>query len=516
MIQKILELDPKNKDALQLLKEIDKRRWEDLQGDFGKLHGYKRMLKQDHWLGETFGEDVIPITSKARKYFNIAEGFFIKGAIKKAEFYYKIALTKHPRFVSCYQRLGEINLIQNNYKFAEYGFTQAIKYNRAFPVNYIYLANVLLLQRRYDEAIEVLNRGLKFVPNSELSLIIRALLSRAIYESYIERLKQEQGIDTENLLSFTIKDEATLTKLIREQFYYLKSAININGDWWFPHYLLAYVNIRSMRKDIAISNLNKAIRLAPGSYKSLLMDLMAKMKQKEIMPYQYDSLEFHLAKADMLYKKGLYEKARGELLIALGIAPGSYEAHLKMGLCYSKEGKLNRSITQFRQALSLKPDAWEGYIYLGKDYLKTHQYDDAIDTIKNAIALNPKAIGAWITLGEAYLKIEDYLSALEAFKNALSIDNKIPKIHLNMGNIYTEQEIFDKAIESFENALRLNPEYIDALVNIGIVYFKLWDRDGDDKYLERAIEYTEKAYNLDPNNDIIKDYLDFYRSKLDM
>jgi serine/threonine protein kinase/Tfp pilus assembly protein PilF len=61
------------------------------------------------------------------------------------------------------------------------------------------------------------------------------------------------------------------------------------------------------------------------------------------------------------------------------------------------------------------------------------------------------------------------------------------------------EEWFDEAIRYFENAINLDPDYALAYWGMGAVYEAYYNDIGDEKDLERTIEYWQKAYELDPS-----------------
>jgi len=515
MVQKILEIDPKDAKAKDFLKLIEKKRWEGFKLKFHdniitrKTIGNYSFPKD----AETFGETPITLQTEASKYYILGSRCFMRGDIDKALEYLKMALNYSPMYASVYRIMGEIFFIKGDDEKVSYSFDKAIESGVNNPLNYLYFGNYLIIKKDYSEALKVLEKGIKADTESEIASLCRALEYRIDRQKMLEGLRKAQKMDDDRFLTFTHEQEKKLVYFSKAEQYFIQKALNVNPDFWFSYYLMAYAYMNSYKKDKAIAYIEKASKKSPKAYKTLLDNVKYEFSKQRVKSLQFDSLEFHLAKAELLYNKKFYNDAISEIIIALGIAPGSPKARLMLGKCYSKLKNYNRAISQFRQALSLDPKLAEGYFCLGKEYLRTHQNEDAIDSLKNAILLDKGMIEAYLSLGEAYFQGEDYLSAMETYKRAIDIKKDLPEAYLNMGVIYTEQSEFDKAIESFETAIKYKDNYVDAYVNLGIVYFKIYTKKDKDEYLDKAIKYTQEALNIDPENEVIKDYLSFYKSK---
>jgi tetratricopeptide (TPR) repeat protein len=106
----------------------------------------------------------------------------------------------------------------------------------------------------------------------------------------------------------------------------------------------------------------------------------------------------------------------------------------------------------------------------------------------------------WNVLGYAYWKTGDLKNAQETYEKALSIDNEDPTLLANFGNVYfsyfqktKELNFRKKAIQFFEKAIELDPNLAQAHDGLGIAYLVSGD-------LDKAIYYWEKVMKIMPSN----------------
>jgi len=125
---------------------------------------------------------------------------------------------------------------------------------------------------------------------------------------------------------------------------------------------------------------------------------------------------------------------------------------------------------------------------LGKIYYNSGNVDKAIESAKKAIEHNPKNADAYSVLGNSFSDRENYALAIEHMEKAANLDNKYFSW---LGDIYHNSGNVDKAIESANKAIEHNPKNAQA-------YYVLGESYSDRKNYALAIEYMEKAANLDP------------------
>ena len=79
---------------------------------------------------------------------------------------YERIVELNPNSISCYNRIGNIYWIKKDFERAEFYFRKAIELNPSLIVSYNNLALMLDENGKKEEAIEILNQGIKANPDS--------------------------------------------------------------------------------------------------------------------------------------------------------------------------------------------------------------------------------------------------------------------------------------------------------------------------------------------------------------
>ena len=97
----------------------------------------------------------------------------------------------------------------------------------------------------------------------------------------------------------------------------------------------------------------------------------------------------------------------------------------------------------------------------------------------------------YISKASRYIKARDYQRAIREYDAALKLDPKHPKTNLLLGLVYANMNDLDKAIQYTEKALELDPGY-SAYNNLALVYANKGD-------FKKSIDYYQKAIALNPS-----------------
>jgi tetratricopeptide (TPR) repeat protein len=109
----------------------------------------------------------------ARKQFEKATKFQEEGKRKEAIEHYEKALTIAPKMYFARNNLGSLYLENRQFDEAEIQFRNVITENQADANAFFNLANVCLLTKRFDEALEFVQQGLTREPNSGFGHFLR-------------------------------------------------------------------------------------------------------------------------------------------------------------------------------------------------------------------------------------------------------------------------------------------------------------------------------------------------------
>ena len=163
---------------------------------------------------------------------------------------------------------------------------------------------------------------------------------------------------------------------------------------------------------------------------------------------------------------------------------------------YAATGRSEDRIKNLEQRVESNPDGETNYLALIYRYSESGDKEKAFETAKKLLEVNPKSQLVHMALYKFYLDSNEAEKAIESMKIVLK-SNKI------------KAEAKYKVLNDFIKFVGDNPEYEDDLVEVtsdvsesesgktnaelGEYYFKKGNK-------EKALEYYEKAFSLEPNN----------------
>jgi tetratricopeptide (TPR) repeat protein len=127
--------------------------------------------------------------------------------------------------------------------------------------------------------------------------------------------------------------------------------------------------------------------------------------------------------------------------------------------------------------------------------------DNARDAIAMARAIDPDFPELYMAEGSYYYwGLLNYDTALLNLDKAIALMPSNAEAHMWKGWASRRAGLWDQAIDSMQMAIKLNPRVVINLIETGQTFSYLKDND-------KALELTEKAYELQPDNFWVKSYL---------
>ncbi len=120
------------------------------------------------------------------------------------------------------------------------------------------------------------------------------------------------------------------------------------------------------------------------------------------------------------------------------------------------------------------------------------------------LKFDEKNAAAYNRLGIIYAKGKHFDEAIECFEIAQSLDNNASSLH-NVGLIYYETGNFEKAVQAFEHAIEIDGGEPARY----IAYAKALEKVGK---RSKAVESLESAYELNPDENVLKHLLELYEN----
>lgn len=253
-----------------------------------------------------------------------------------------------------------------------------------------------------------------------------------------------------------------------------------------------------------------------------------------------------LNKADSLSENGRFEEALTILDKAHSLDPHNPEVYLSIALTYDAMERYSAAIPYYEKALDLDPLDDNVLTHFGTTLCKLNRFSDALTLFKKALSVDPDNTFAKWQSAIAYKQLGFYEDALGMFYNCIGSGEHAEylkeEIHYQIGLCYYDMGWVTEALKQFNLHLRINPNDQWAKLSLGNCYFDMgWVDDSIGKFqdilhshpefipaynslalsfaekgwYEEALETLRTAQSIDPDDQSVKDSIDYIESLLE-
>lgn len=172
------------------------------------------------------------------------------------------------------------------------------------------------------------------------------------------------------------------------------------------------------------------------------------------------------------------------------------EQYLKASLTWKKFIAMSKDEILIQEIRNEVEGIDEDVVYeTGLTYLVYRDYEKSLNLL---LQLMPKYKDNWnlnFSIGRCYIGLELFDLAIEYISEAIELNKEDPDLYNELGIIYYNMGDVIKAIEVFTSGIDSCPSDLKLFFNRGMTYILI------NEY-ERALEDIDKAYALDPNEEI--------------
>jgi tetratricopeptide (TPR) repeat protein len=308
----------------------------------------------------------------------------------------------------------------------------------------------------------------------------KVLLAKGEHHKALKAL--ERAVISETILI----DQATAyfyTQQYEKAVVPLEKALAVNARSPAPHHLLGKVYFMLRRFDKAAGELEIALKSAPADFDIAYTLALTRLKQKQLAP------------ARQIFRN---------LLRNLGSRP---EVHTIFGRAYRETNYPDEAIGEFKKTIALDPKYPRAHYNLGLTYLLkdgTLKLKEAGAEFRTELSINPEEFLALYNLGLVCVVERNYEEGVRLLEKAAQLRPKNPGVFLFLGNAYHGVGQFEKAIECFRKSMaldptmdRTNPQAAEAHFLLGQSLVRVGRTEEGEKELEIAKELKAKALATD-------------------
>ncbi|MGI6718113.1 MAG: tetratricopeptide repeat protein [Bacteroidales bacterium] len=196
-------------------------------------------------------------------------------------------------------------------------------------------------------------------------------------------------------------------------------------------------------------------------------------------------------RADLLYSKGRYPEAFGDISNALQIKGNNISDLLILSDIYFAMGKPSFAREALRKAESIDNTDYTVYYALGRHHLLNGNFVLAKGNFLKSIELKPNP-ESYFQLGYMSLLNNDTTDAINNFQKSIQIDNQYYNGYLQLAVIYMDKDR-TYVPEYLQNAINSNLYAFEALHLFGIY-------NQEEGNFRDAVNYFEKSFKVDSTN----------------
>ncbi len=308
------------------------------------------------------------------------------------------------------------------------------------PRAYNALGNLLIAEKKYQEALPLVQQALRIKPNypeanCNMGLILAQTGKVADAISHFnEALSLNPSlVDAHNNLGLALMQAGRVAEAIG----HYEEALRIRPDYAESHYNLAIALEQTGRTPEAISHYEEALRLKP------------------------DYAEAHSNLGLVLLQEGRTPEAISHFEQAVRFNPDLSQAHFNWASALARTGNLPEAISHYREALRLKPDYEEAHYNLGVVLFQAGKVPEAVAHFEEALRISPDDVGAlsnlaWVLAALPPAQGGDPARAVTLAKHACELTANGNATYLNtLAIAYAAANRFGDAADTAQKAIDL-------------------------------------------------------------
>ena len=244
----------------------------------------------------------------------------------------------------------------------------------------------------------------------------------------------------------------------------------------------------------------------------LFLFFTLQLTAEEIKPVSYEDQK----KFDCLFMESIRLKLNNQFADAflaieeaLNFNPYSAAGLYEISYYYTIYRKDSLALQSMRKAVAYEPDNFEYKSSLATLYREFGQYEEAASLYENLIKEHPDNAELNFSLIDLYIRLQDFDAAIRVLNEAEQNYGIREVFSIQKFRLYSQLGDEEKALDELIRLAEKYPYESKYLYVLGDVYLQ-------QNFPEKAQEYYEKAYQLDPTDPTyVSSMVNFYRHKND-
>jgi tetratricopeptide (TPR) repeat protein len=193
------------------------------------------------------------------------------------------------------------------------------------------------------------------------------------------------------------------------------------------------------------------------------------------------------------YQEQKYDAAIQDLTKAVELAPKDIQNHKFLGLAYNKKQDWDNAIKEFSECIKLDPTNTEALDFLAWNYYLKKDYLNALAGWTKITEINPNLPYGFAGIGRVYSTQQKWKESIPYYEKSVSLDTTQWETYHEMGRAYEGLGDTTNEEKAFLRVIQLNPKEDDSYFRLGLI-------EETQKKWDQAIDYINKAMDLNPTN----------------
>jgi len=281
------------------------------------------------------------------------------------------------------------------------------------------------------------------------------------------------------------------------------------NDWALLFYLgLAYMNQSS--HDEAILNFKLSYELNRSNYLPLFyMGVMHQRDENHLAALDFfeQAKKINSHDVDIYFCTGVSYQNSGNVAAALSAYkevlkknPDHIMAHQNRGILFYEIKNYGEAFDEFNHVIKLNPKFYEAYRYISDIYIVEDRAEDALRFIEKCNLESQESYLAHFIKGMVLVELFVLNDGLTELKKSFDLNSDHRETYFYLAKAYFFLNMYDEAERWLNSALSKFNQY----KNLSIFYDLLSQISFIRRHFNDAIEYSNKAISIDPNNRVAK------------
>jgi tetratricopeptide (TPR) repeat protein len=186
---------------------------------------------------------------------------------------------------------------------------------------------------------------------------------------------------------------------------------------------------------------------------------------QQILDRQHDFFDAIFLLAGVQLKLGKNELALANYDRGLRLRPNHVNSLCNRGNALGALKRHGEALASYEKALRLRPDD-DVLFNRGNALHQLNRLDEALASYDRALALRPDFTKALTNRGNVWYELKRFDEALSSYDRALAVAPDNPEAHFNRGTVLRELGRLDEALASYQRALGLRPNFTEVRWNL--------------------------------------------------